>query len=52
MNADQREKRFPTRSHTVRTIPEMRNVSAARMWIMRIVDMTLPPGGIRNGSAM
>ena len=22
------------------------------MWIRRIVDMTAPPGGIRNGSAM
>jgi hypothetical protein len=52
MNADQRANRLPASSHQVRMSPDTRKVSAARMWIIRTLDMTAAPGGMRNGSAM
>jgi hypothetical protein len=51
-NADQREKRLPTSSQTVRRSPEATSVNAVAMWMTRTVVMTEPPGGMRNGSAM
>ena len=52
MNAFQRANRLPASSQYVRTRPDTRNTRAVTMWMNRIVDITPPPGGMRNGSAM
>ncbi len=52
MKADQRANRFPASSQYVRMRPDTRKANAVSMWMSRTVVMTLPPGGIRNGSAM
>ncbi len=52
MNADQRAKRLPTSIQTSRTSSDAMSVRAVTMWTRRTIVITLPPGGMRNGSAM